>query len=242
MLRGRPRAARRCRPCRCPALAQEAQTRRRSHPRGSRAPGLGRGRGHPGRPRSRFPRRPLGRRWPLGGPRSVALAAPRLARAGPSPARSASSMASSGSPFRPRSASSRSFWICLRPDAIWVCSCVERRRWHSHRWTAGPVRGAQYEGRDQFQSRHTLGIPAPPSAAGESSIGPMTDPKAQAAQLAAGAVELLPEGRLAEQLAEGRPLRVKLGIDPDGARHPPRPRRRAQQAAGSSRTRATRSC
>ncbi len=42
----------------------------------------------------------------------------------------------------------------------------------------------------------------------------MTDPKAQAAQLAAGAVELLPEGRLAEQLAEGRPLRVKLGIDP----------------------------
>ena len=33
-------------------------------------------------------------------------------------------------------------------------------------------------------------------------------------ELAAGAVELLPEGNLAEQLAEGRPLRVKLGIDP----------------------------
>jgi tyrosyl-tRNA synthetase len=59
-----------------------------------------------------------------------------------------------------------------------------------------------------------MGIPAPPSAAGESSIGPMTDPQAQAAQLAAGAVEMLPEGRLAEQLASGRPLRVKLGIDP----------------------------
>ena len=29
-----------------------------------------------------------------------------------------------------------------------------------------------------------------------------------------GAEEVLPEGRLAEQLAEGRPLRVKLGIDP----------------------------
>jgi tyrosyl-tRNA synthetase len=42
----------------------------------------------------------------------------------------------------------------------------------------------------------------------------MTDPQAQAAQLAAGAVEMLPEGRLAEQLASGRPLRVKLGIDP----------------------------
>ena len=27
-------------------------------------------------------------------------------------------------------------------------------------------------------------------------------------------MEVLPEGALAEQLAEGRPLRVKLGIDP----------------------------
>ena len=33
-------------------------------------------------------------------------------------------------------------------------------------------------------------------------------------RLLAGAVEALPEGRLAEQLAAGRPLRVKLGIDP----------------------------
>ncbi len=32
--------------------------------------------------------------------------------------------------------------------------------------------------------------------------------------LTLGAVEALPEGRLAEQLADGRPLRVKLGIDP----------------------------
>ena len=46
-----------------------------------------------------------------------------------------------------------------------------------------------------------MGIPAPPSAVGESSIGTMTDSQAQAAQLAAGAVEALPEGRLAEQLA-----------------------------------------
>jgi tyrosyl-tRNA synthetase len=42
----------------------------------------------------------------------------------------------------------------------------------------------------------------------------VTDPQAQAAELAADAVELLPQGRLADQLAEGRPLRVKLGIDP----------------------------
>ena len=34
------------------------------------------------------------------------------------------------------------------------------------------------------------------------------------ARLTAGAVDVLPEGRLAEQLAQGRPLRVKLGVDP----------------------------
>jgi tyrosyl-tRNA synthetase len=35
-----------------------------------------------------------------------------------------------------------------------------------------------------------------------------------AARLAAGAVDVLPEGRLAQQLASERPLRVKLGVDP----------------------------
>ena len=35
--------------------------------------------------------------------------------------------------------------------------------------------------------------------------------------LTRNAVEVLPEGRLGEQLAEGRPLRVKLGIDPTTA-------------------------
>jgi tyrosyl-tRNA synthetase len=33
-------------------------------------------------------------------------------------------------------------------------------------------------------------------------------------RLLAGASEVLPEGRLAEQLAQGRPLRVKFGVDP----------------------------
>ncbi len=44
----------------------------------------------------------------------------------------------------------------------------------------------------------------------------MTDSAAarQASRLREGAVEALPEGRLAEQLAAGRGLRVKLGIDP----------------------------
>ena len=45
----------------------------------------------------------------------------------------------------------------------------------------------------------------------------MPDPQQQAAALTANAVDVLPEGALAEQLAEGRPLRVKLGIDPTSA-------------------------
>jgi tyrosyl-tRNA synthetase len=43
----------------------------------------------------------------------------------------------------------------------------------------------------------------------------MTDPGAEAARfLLRNAVEALPEGALERQLGEGRPLRVKLGIDP----------------------------
>jgi tyrosyl-tRNA synthetase len=42
----------------------------------------------------------------------------------------------------------------------------------------------------------------------------MSDSAAQAARLARNAVDVLPQGALADQLAEGRPLRVKLGIDP----------------------------
>ena len=44
----------------------------------------------------------------------------------------------------------------------------------------------------------------------QSSIAPMAD-------LTRNAVDVLPEGRLEEQLAGGRPLRVKLGIDPTTA-------------------------
>ncbi len=42
----------------------------------------------------------------------------------------------------------------------------------------------------------------------------MTAPGVLAAHLTRNAVDALPEGRLAEQLALGRPLRVKFGIDP----------------------------
>ena len=42
----------------------------------------------------------------------------------------------------------------------------------------------------------------------------MPDHAGQAARLARNAVDVLPEGALAAGLEEGRPLRVKLGIDP----------------------------
>lgn len=59
------------------------------------------------------------------------------------------------------------------------------------------------------KSRSPAAGPSP-----HSSIAPMSEPKDQAAQLARNAVEVLPDGVLEKQLAEGRPLRVKLGIDP----------------------------
>jgi tyrosyl-tRNA synthetase len=49
----------------------------------------------------------------------------------------------------------------------------------------------------------------------ESSIATVTEPEASEAHfLLRNAVDALPEGALERQLAEGRPLRVKLGIDP----------------------------
>src|SRR4051794_28903564 len=49
----------------------------------------------------------------------------------------------------------------------------------------------------------------------ESSIATVTETEASAANfLLRNAVDALPEGALGRQLAEGRPLRVKLGIDP----------------------------
>ncbi|MBV8429844.1 MAG: tyrosine--tRNA ligase, partial [Solirubrobacterales bacterium] len=45
-------------------------------------------------------------------------------------------------------------------------------------------------------------------------MAPPTDPAGAAAWLTRNAVDCLPEGELARRLALGRPLRVKLGIDP----------------------------
>ena len=53
------------------------------------------------------------------------------------------------------------------------------------------------------------------TGAPDSSIGPVTEsPAGQAAFLARDAVDCLPAGALERKLAEGRPLRVKLGLDP----------------------------
>ncbi len=53
-----------------------------------------------------------------------------------------------------------------------------------------------------------------PSATRESSIAPMPDSASEAARLALGAVESLPDGELERRLSGETPLRVKLGIDP----------------------------
>ena len=58
----------------------------------------------------------------------------------------------------------------------------------------------------------------PDAAAGEGRPRPAAgDPDATASWLVRNAVEALPEGALERKLAEGRPLRVKLGIDPTAA-------------------------
>src|SRR3954468_9393327 len=55
-------------------------------------------------------------------------------------------------------------------------------------------------------------LPDGSPAAPDPSIGPMTD--SSAAFLLRNVVDALPEGALERKLGEGRPLRVKLGIDP----------------------------
>jgi tyrosyl-tRNA synthetase len=42
----------------------------------------------------------------------------------------------------------------------------------------------------------------------------MTSAAEQLERIARGTASIIPEGELAERLAEGRPLRVKLGVDP----------------------------
>jgi tyrosyl-tRNA synthetase len=69
---------------------------------------------------------------------------------------------------------------------------------------------------NQRSPKESTGRASPAEQARQSSIGAVTDSAVaeQARRLVEGAVEALPEGRLAEQLAQGRPLTVKLGVDP----------------------------
>src|SRR5436190_23932981 len=81
----------------------------------------------------------------------------------------------------------------------------------------GSARGDWAEGRlppITVGQGSVAGEPAEPAR--QSSIGLVTDSAVAegARRLLAGAVDALPEGRLAEQLGEGRPLRVKFGVDP----------------------------
>src|SRR4051794_21243953 len=72
-------------------------------------------------------------------------------------------------------------------------------------WGALPLRR---QARDANDWRQPDGRPAGP----DPSIGPMTDSSARF--LLRNVVDALPEGALEHKLGEGRPLRVKLGIDP----------------------------
>jgi tyrosyl-tRNA synthetase len=51
-------------------------------------------------------------------------------------------------------------------------------------------------------------------SAGEEAVAAQRSPRAAASFLTRNAVDALPEGELERQLATGRPLRVKLGVDP----------------------------
>ncbi len=57
----------------------------------------------------------------------------------------------------------------------------------------------------------------PPKGRRQSSIAALAAQRESAEELTRNAVDVLPEGRLAEQLGGDRPLRVKLGIDPTTA-------------------------
>ena len=84
-------------------------------------------------------------------------------------------------------------------------------------------------------SRRKSGGKSPFQPGGESSIGPVTPPPASRSRgetlRPVGAVDVLPEGRLAEQLGEGRAAAAQARRRPDQPGHPPRPLRGADEAA-----------
>ena len=64
----------------------------------------------------------------------------------------------------------------------------------------------------------------------------MLAPEEQLHIIASGAAQIVPEAALLEKLKRGKPLNIKLGVDPDGSRHPPRAMRCRCASCASSRT------
>src|ERR1700742_3813206 len=84
---------------------------------------------------------------------------------------------------------------------------------------SGPVGGFPASVRKElggwFPGARPHGIVTGANRARESSIGHMTDSPGEAGRfLPRNAVDSLPDGALERQLSKGRPLRVKLGVDP----------------------------
>src|SRR2546430_15063257 len=78
---------------------------------------------------------------------------------------------------------------------------------HRSGWTA--IGGAH----DTVALSTPPNLRARPGGTGQSSIGPVKRFRADPGILEFGVEEALPEGQLQEQLASGKPLRVKFGID-----------------------------
>ncbi len=100
------------------------------------------------------------------------------------------------------------------------------RRYRERRAVGPPYR---YLGRHRQALAPRRGGLAPPVPAVPGAGGRMSGGSAQA--LADRAVDVVPPDGLAAKLALGRPLRVKLGVDPDRSRHPSRSHRGPAEAA-----------
>ena len=96
-------------------------------------------------------------------------------------------------------ASCRSSWASSQPPQR--PSPRPAREGRPSRWSKSPP---SRTGRGRRRSRRARRRPLP--RGGPEAPGADHEP--------AGAVDALPEGRLAEQVTKGRPLRVKFGVDP----------------------------
>src|SRR4029078_11408181 len=117
-------------------------------------------------------------------------------------------------PMPPNTSAKRSFFSFglfsggPEPFVLWG---TPFERWNRSARAVGWMMGVGVSGMRTAPGRTALGRRAGPNP----SIGPMTDSPGEAARfLTRNAVDALPEGELERQLSKGRPLRVKLGVDP----------------------------